>query len=306
RAGRRIGASSFWRVGLLTAGVTFAALSLGVVVSATHPVAVPSLVQGVLFPTVIFMVGLVVGLQRAMVRRTADQGGVPLTALSDLVRRIPHHVRVVVGAAVRGGLAAVAGVMVVSAVACAALIGVRYAEIVALYESVHTGVLGGIALTLGQLVLTPNLVLWAAAWFVGPGFAIGAGSSVAPLGTSLGTVPAIPVLGAVLVEASAWGFVGLVVPVVAAFAAGAVARRMLAARLGDGVSLLLRVLTGVGIGVVGGAVLGVLAAFSGGSAGPGRLAVVGPDPLLVGLWAALEFGVAATAGMLAGARSRSD
>ncbi|HRN29945.1 MAG TPA: DUF6350 family protein, partial [Terrimesophilobacter sp.] len=211
RAGRRIGASSFWRVGLLTAGVTFAALSLGVVVSATHPVAVPSLVQGVLFPTVIFMVGLVVGLQRAMVRRTADQGGVPLTALSDLVRRIPHHVRVVVGAAVRGGLAAVAGVMVVSAVACAALIGVRYAEIVALYESVHTGVLGGIALTLGQLVLTPNLVLWAAAWFVGPGFAIGAGSSVAPLCTSLGTVPAIPVLGAVLVEASAWGFVGLVV-----------------------------------------------------------------------------------------------
>ena len=30
----------------------------------------------------------------------------------------------------------------------------------------HAGLLGGIALTLGQLALLPDLVVWAASWFV--------------------------------------------------------------------------------------------------------------------------------------------
>jgi hypothetical protein len=63
--------------------------------------------------------------------------------------------------------------------------------------------------------------------------------------------------------------------------------------------------TGVGIGIVGGILFGVLAWASGGAAGPGRLADVGPNAWLVGLLAALEFGGAAILGLLAGAPRRT-
>ena len=48
-----------------------------------------------------------------------------------------------------------------------------------------------------------------------------------------------------------------------------------------------------------GVILGVLSWFASGGLGPGRLADVGPNPWAVGLWAALEIGVAATIGVLA-------
>jgi hypothetical protein len=60
------------------------------------------------------------------------------------------------------------------------------------------------------------------------------------------------------------------------------------------------ILTGLGMGVVAGALLGLLAWWSAGAMGPGRLVEVGPDPLLVGALAAAEIGVAAALGMLAG------
>jgi hypothetical protein len=64
-------------------------------------------------------------------------------------------------------------------------------------------------------------------------------------------------------------------------------------------------MTGLAIGIVGGVLLGLLAWVSGGAAGPGRLADVGPNALLVGLFAALEFGVPATIGLLAGRPPRN-
>lgn len=300
RAGRRIATTPHRRLGFVTATAIFGILALGVVASASHPAAQPSLVQGVVLPTLVFSAGLALGARRARGERLATR-----TAVTDVLGRVPDKVRVVVGASLRGGIAAVAGVMIVSALACATLIGVSYAEVVALYESVHTGVLGGIALTLGQLVLAPNMVLWAAAWFVGPGIAIGVGSSVGPLATNLGTIPVVPVFGAVPVEAPEWGFIGLLVPIVAAFIAGWAVRPALSSRDGH-VPLAVQLSTGAGIGVAGGSILAVLTAAAAGSVGPGRLAVVGADPVLVGLWAALEFAVAATIGIVTGSRARDD
>jgi hypothetical protein len=63
------------------------------------------------------------------------------------------------------------------------------------------------------------------------------------------------------------------------------------------------VLTAIGIGIVGGVTLGVLAWASAGAVGPGRLAQVGPNPWLVGGFAALELGAAAAVGILS-ARGR--
>ena len=62
------------------------------------------------------------------------------------------------------------------------------------------------------------------------------------------------------------------------------------------------ILVAVGIGVVGGVVLGLLAWLSGGSAGPGRLVEVGPNPWWVGVWAVVEISAASLIGLLSSLR----
>ena len=55
---------------------------------------------------------------------------------------------------------------------------------------------GGIALLLAQLAVVPNALVWAASYALGSGFALGAGSVVAPAATELGMLPGLPLLGA--------------------------------------------------------------------------------------------------------------
>jgi hypothetical protein len=212
-------------------------------------------------------------------------------------------VRTVVVEGLRGGAAAVAGLVTVSAILLTVLLVVGYGNVIALYEGIHSGVLGGIAVTLGELAFLPNLVIWTCSWLVGPGFAIGTGSSVWPLGTSLGPLPAIPVLGALPSGELSLGFLGLVVPIVIGFLVGVILRPRVVTAGGErpGAALLA---TGLGVGIVAGALLGLLAWVSGGAAGPGRLAEVGPDALLVGLFAALEVGIPAALGLLVGRPAR--
>jgi hypothetical protein len=227
--------------------------------------------------------------------------GVRHDRLAEWLDDRPVEVRATATAAARAGVAAVAITVTVAALAVAALFVVRFADMIGLYEALHTEVVGGFALTAGQLAVLPNLVLWAVAWFVGPGFAIGVGSSVSPVGTALGPIPALPVFGALPTQDSPFGFAGVLVPVVAAFLAGVAVRPALARTL-DRVRPLTVAAVALGGGATGGLLLGVLAAASGGSAGPGRLAVVGPDPIAVGLVAALEFAVAIGIGLAAASR----
>jgi hypothetical protein len=91
------------------------------------------------------------------------------------------------------------------------------------------------------------------------------------------------------------------VPVVAAFLVGVGVRPALSRELGRlGALPVLGV--AVGGGVIGGLLLGLLAAASGGAAGPGRLAEVGPDPVAVGMFAALEFALGIGVGLAAASR----
>lgn len=303
RAGRRITETPYRMLGLGVALVVFAALALGATLSALHRFARPSIWQGVFWPTLVFAIGLLIGSAIAGRRLSRMPGGSRqptgriLTWWSDQ----PAHRRAVLTQSLRGGAAAVAVVMACSGVLLAVLIAANYGQVIALYESIHAGILGGVALTLGQLAFLPNLVVWTGAWLLGPGFAIGTGSSVGPLGTSLGPIPAVPILGALPTGDLALGFLGLLIPVVAGFLVGVAVRPGLLRRLGDGASVVWLVVTGVGVGVVGGVLFGLLAWASGGAAGPGRLADVGPNPWLVGLFAALEFGAPAILGLLAGA-----
>lgn len=293
RAGRRVSETRFRLVGEIAAVGTFALISTLATLSALSPFARPSIVQGILLPTLVFGAGILIGSLRTA-RAVGDDSG---SSIRDWVDDWHPTVRSVVGVALRGGAAAATAVVAIAALAVAVLFAVNYATLVSLYQGLHTEVLGGVTITAAQLALLPNVIVWAASWFVGPGFAIGVGSTVGPLGTALGPLPAIPLLGAVPSGDLAFGFVGLLVPVVAGFLAGALLRpRLFRPDWRSSVA------AGASIGVVGGALLGMLALASAGAAGPGRLELVGPDSLAVGLWAALEIGLAAVAGMLAASR----
>ena len=309
RAGRRIAETPHFLLGCAVALGTFGTLSLAIVLTSLHEFARPSIWQGALLPTLVFALGLMLGagvairrltsLQRAGTARTDATVG----AIVSRIAALPADTASFIRASVTGGAAAVSSIVAVAAVLVAVLMVVNYAEIIALYESGHAGVLGGIALTIAQLAFLPNLVVWAASWLVGPGFAIGTGSSIGPLGTSLGPIPAVPVFGALPTGELAWGFLGLLVPVLAGFFAGLLVRRALGVGVIGGLSLGRLAAAGLAIGLCAGILLGLLAWFSGGAAGPGRLIEVGPNPWFVGLLTALEVGVAAALGLLS-ARTR--
>lgn len=294
RAGGRIAETGHRMLGGLTAVVVFAAASLGVTATALHASARPSLVQGLILPAAVFGVGVAVGVLRA--RRAGERD--PLGEWLD--DRSPE-LRAAIGAALRAGAGAVALTVAVAAIVVALLFVLRFSDMIGLYEALHTEVVGGIALTAGQLAVLPNLVLWAVAWLVGPGFAIGAGSHVSPVGTALGPIPALPVFGALPTGDSPFGFLGVIVPVVAGFLAGVAVRPALVRAL-DHVAPLTVLGVAAGGGITGGLVVGLLAAASGGAAGPGRLVEVGPDPIAVGLVAAAEFAVAIGIGLAAASR----
>jgi len=302
RAGRAIAETPHRLTGVLTAVGAVAVLSTLLTLSARHPSAEPSLVQGILLPTLVYAVPLVASAEVARRRRGAAPDVVTETVLQT-VGRLPEVARRVTGVALRVALGSVAGLLAVSAVAVAVLLVTSYADVIALYEAAHAGYLGGLALTLGQLALLPVLVLWAASWFVGPGFALGTGSDVSPLGTTVGPLPGVPVLGALPTQDWSFAFVGILVPVVAAFVTATLLRPRVLTALGQHVGPVARALVGVGAGAVGGLVVGLLAATAAGSVGPGRLAEVGPAPVVVGAIAALEFAVAAALALLVDGRA---
>jgi len=296
--GRRLRDQPHRILGELVGLVTVVALSALLLLSVSGvPGVLPSRWQAVLFPALIMGLGVAIGSigatnpARVRLRRMIAEGPQPWLAAG--------------GAALRAGLGTVATVVAVAALLTTAALLLGYGQVIALYESVQAGVLGGVALTVAQLAFLPTLVVWAASWLVGPGFAVGAGSTVSPIAVSLGPLPAVPVLGALPAEPSPLGFLTLAVPVLAAFAAGiAVRPRLAAAAARVGVEGGALQLWGLGVGalaaVVAGAAMGFLAFVAAGAAGPGRLAVVGPDPVTVGLWMLAETLVGASLGLLAG------
>lgn len=187
-----------------------------------------------------------------------------------------HHLRRAVRAAVSGVLALLG---VATAIVVLQLL-VHLDRAGDLWALLDPGTGGGIALGLGCLLAIPNLVLWTAAALIGPGFALGTGTSVDLTGSQLGAVPGFPVLAALPSPGQfpGWVFVLGLVPL----AAGAVAGWRTEA--GERDDLLRRLVAGLAAGAVAGFVIGVLVGASGGAIGPGRMMQAGPPaltPLLV-------------------------
>lgn len=159
------------------------------------------------------------------------------------------------------------------------------------YGLLSPGVIGSGLLLLAQLAYLPNGVLWAIAYMLGPGFAVGAGTIVSPTGSVVGPVPAFPLLAALPGSGSVPALL-VGVMVVIPYVAGAIGG-LLVVRLAPQVTIDGAAIRGFCSGALCGVTLGVLAAFAGGPLGNGRLSAVGPSAWQVATVGALELGIAA-------------
>lgn len=206
-----------------------------------------------------------------------------------LARLIPERQRsVVIAIAASGAVLAVAGALL-----AAGALAANLHESGVLERGLGAGPVGTVLLLLLQIGYIPNAVIWAMAFAVGPGFAFGAGTIVAPTGSALGQLPAVPLLAALPpgVHATMPGWLAplvLALPYVAGGTGG-----WLLIRMAPTLSLEAAPLWGMASGAITGVLVGVLAAFSGGPLGDGRLAVVGPSGWQVAAVAAFELGIAA-------------
>lgn len=241
-------------------------------------------------------------------------------------------------------LAGAAAVVVALLAAGAVLVAIS-----AIVHSSQTGVLvsaldpdpaGAVLLGLLTAAGALNAVVWGAAYALGPGFALGIDTSVAPSAVELGPMPVFPLLGALPtgpLGTLAW--LVLAGPVAAGVLAGVLVQRRLpdlpesfdmsrrdrsvGLEPGDrhggpgsldqlgflgvlGRPAVVRRLYAAGLGLVAGALAGVvmsvLALVSGGSAGTDRLAVIGPVPWQIALATLVVAGIpaAVTAAALPG------
>lgn len=297
RSGARAARAGAWLVGVGAGTVTFAALAAGMWATAGNPVAAVYGWQSLLLPTLMFALpalgGALVGAWRH-----GDDG-----LIDDLRDRLDAHPRwtAVPAASARALGIAVAGLVGVGALLIAVATIARGGEVVALFEAAHVDATGATIIALGQLAYLPTLVVWGAAFAAGPGFAVGAGTTVSPAGTSLGVVPGIPALGLIPEAPSSWLLLLALAIVAVGFVAGAVARARLAVEHGDGAAPRLAALAA--LVVLGGAAAALLAACTSGSIGPGRLTETGPDAGPFAFAVALELAVGAAIALFGPART---
>ncbi|GIE96007.1 cell division protein PerM [Paractinoplanes rishiriensis] len=242
-----------------------------------------------------FVIGLAGGLVGAL--RGTD-------ALSVLARRTPVALR----AGVRTGLIATLFILASGAAVTGLSVALGGGQAADTISAFRTGVAGQAGITLLSLSYGANAAVWAAAYLLGPGFALGTGSAIRLTEVTVGPLPTLPLLaGLPNGPMGAAGAALLAVPVLAAMAAGwlltmRVNRGMPAAAPGEKPATPWSLLLGGGVlaGPVAGVALGVLCRLSGGPLGDGRLATIGPDPWQVGLVATAVVAGAAAAGAAAG------
>jgi hypothetical protein len=214
----------------------------------------------------------------------AARGLAPWSRLASLLAPRPRSI-------VLGMLAALALLAAAGAALTGGSLAVHLSQARAATSALGPGSAGAALLLLAQVAYAPNAVIWAIAYMLGPGFAVGAGTIVAPTGSALGAVPAFPMLAALPSGARSAGSILIVVmavPYLAGILTGIVTVRVVPTPATEAAAL-----WGFVAGAAAGAVAGLAAAFSGGPLGDGRLAAVGPSGWQAGLVAILEIGVTA-------------
>lgn len=152
------------------------------------------------------------------------------------------------------------------------------------------GIVGGALLLIVQLAYLPNAIVYAVCYALGPGFALGEMTVVAPTGVSVGPLPLFPILAALPENGPApvLSLGALAVPFFAGALGGVLTQRSAPDVVSEAAPL-----WGFVCGITTGITVAAFALVTGGSLGAVRLAEVGPSAWQVGLVAALEVGVAA-------------
>lgn len=311
RAGRRLAQAAYtgplWQA-LLCAMLTYAAFgALTAWFVSTPEVRIESL-PAALIPLIPAGLGLAVGARRG----SGSWARLIGVDAAKWISRTSQHSRWAgsyVWSAVRAGAVAVAAVMALSALLFAVDLALHWADISNIYQRLNAGVVGGTVLTIAQLGLLPNFAVWTMAWTAGPGFAIGTGSVISPLQTTVGPLPAVPVLGALPTGDLEWGALALLLPVCAGLAAGWWFLREGENHFDEWLSIKLKarwftlaastLVLGMFIGAIAGLISLVLTTAAGGSVGIGRLVEIGPEPLPTALALAAEVAIGVVVGYLA-------
>jgi len=204
-----------------------------------------------------------------------------------LIPEIPSAWRDVIDTGLRVAGATLAGLAAIASTAIVVLIFLGFSTEIALYEALHSGIIGGLVITVAQLALIPVALVWMMSWIAGPGFTLGIGAIVSPFANTVGAVPAIPLLGAIPESSNSSEWV-TVLPAILAFIVATRFATHLRSRgpifnPGD-LADLGRVVVTAAVAAVAIALTTVLVgSYATGSGGPGRFVQVGIDPIAVGL-----------------------
>lgn len=260
----------------LALAVPYALLAGALALAGQSKLASPSLLQAVLAG---FLVALVAG----------GLGGARAVApWGRLIHLLPPRSRAVF----LGSVGSLTVLIAAGAVLSGASLGASMGDFKSVDAALDPGVVGGVLLLLAQIGYVPNAIVWAICYTLGPGFAFGTSTVVAPTGSALGSLPMLPMLAALPAgphpAVPGWASVFLLsVPYLAGVFGG-----LLTARAAPALAVELAPLWGFACGAATGVALGVLAAFAGGPLGSGRLAAVGPSGWQAAVVATLEVGVA--------------
>ncbi|MEN9606285.1 MAG: hypothetical protein RL605_113, partial [Actinomycetota bacterium] len=189
RVGRRFAVTPQLWPAWTGATLAYGASSLFLSTSAYAVSAYPVNWQGTFLPTIFFAFWMAVG---SLFGRSAQAHILGLEFAEERVRfrqwlagkwhNASWVIRAVASPALRAGTAVVAILLGASAALLALLVGFSWINIINFYEALQVSVLGGITVTLGQVAVLPNLVVYGASWLTGVGFSIGEGSQFGPLG----------------------------------------------------------------------------------------------------------------------------
>ena len=287
-----------WTASILAYGASALFLSSTAYDKAVYPVNW----QGTFLPTMFFAFWMFIG---SLFGTSAQQRllDVPVAAERELFhvwwqekwRNAGWVIRAVASPALRAGTGFVLIMIAASSVLLALMVGFNWINIINFYEALQVSVLGGITVTVGQVAVLPNLIVYGASWLTGTGFAIGDGSHFSPIGSAAGPLPNLPLLAALPPGQLAVGAMFIMVPLLAAaYATFSVKKHAAEMRFEFANPLWAALSLGISIGLVAAVEMGILGALASGSVGPGRLQLVGVSPFVLGVVVFFEVALIAT------------
>lgn len=283
--------------GVFGGGLTFFALSLLLSSAAPRPLVSFGVFPAAMMPTLLSAFGIGVAY---LIRSLRDDVEWVARLRHTIVSRVKTRWLWLLESCLMGLQMAAYALLTLTAATSlvfALTLGINYVDVVTLSQQLHVDGVGLLALFVANLAYLPSFLAWTFSWIVGPGFALGAGSSVSPLATELGPLPSIPILGMLPSGSNPWalGIVALVVISGLLATVGVLRRRNTELRdrptlAGIAVSIaVLVVTTALSVAFV--------MALASGAIGPGRLAEVGPQPWSVAGFAALEVLIGSVVGV---------